>query len=144
MKTPFNVCNIISNFITDNSINLILKHGDFITASEIIKVIEDNFPGIEISAEDPAKIGIVIPDDNKDNPVGFIAEIQKLNITPNKKAVVVIDSRSGVVVMGEEVKISSVSVSYKGLELKIGRENKSNQKTHFTINDTATVDDIVS
>ena len=136
---------IVSDFITNNTFNLILKHSDFITASEIKKAIEDNFPGIKITAEDPSRINIVIPEENQDNPVGFIAEIQKLNITPNKKAVVVIDSRSGVIVMGEEVKISSVSVSYKGLELKVGSQGQqTNQKKHFMLNDTATVGDVIT
>ena len=54
-----------------------------------------------------------IPDANRTNPVGFLAQLEALTVTPDSDGRVVINATNGVIVMGERVRIGKVAVSYR-------------------------------
>ena len=78
--------------------------------------------------------------------VAFISELESLAITPDVAGKVVIDSQSGVIIVGENVRIGKVAVSYKSIKVNIGTSNWGEEESpnHFIVEETATVDDLIS
>ena len=99
------------------SVRLALRTPDFTTASRIENAINARLGDGRAIALDPGTIEISAPSDRPINQV--IAEIEALTITPDVIARVVVDSRTGTIVMGADVRISPVAVSQGGLTVKV-------------------------
>ncbi len=111
------------DFYTKKKITLLLNNPDFNTAQEIVNKISlffkvNNYNVIP-KAIDSATIIIPIPEKYINNPVPLIAEIGKIDVIPDTPACVVIDERTGTIVIGENVKISTVAVAHGNLEVTI-------------------------
>lgn len=138
-------------FTENGMVQIILRNPDFITASAAVAAIEKAFPKVGVRAVDPSMIEVKIPADMTTNPVGFIAGLEQLTLTPDGSNRVVINPRSGVVVVGQNVRIGKVAVSYKDTQISIGEIsnpyygiNTTSHKNPFVINNTTTVDDLVT
>lgn len=116
-------------------ITLALSQPDFTTATRISEVIDQRFGQIT-SAKDPGTVNINIPAYYSDNIVAFIAAIEELPITPDSVAKVVINERTGTVVVGSNVTIDQVAVAQGGLTVKIGQTTNVSQPPAFSGGDT--------
>jgi flagellar P-ring protein FlgI len=138
---------IQSEFVSGNIVQIVLRTPDFITSSTVAKAISAAIAGGKVTSRDAALIEVAIPEDRSSDPVAFIAEIENISITPDIPGKVVIDSASGIVIIGDKVKIGKVLVSYKKMTVRVNPfgagENQSNPDT-FTLGDNATVDDLVA
>jgi flagellar P-ring protein precursor FlgI len=103
-----------------NQIKLALNNPDLTTARSIADAINDKVPGNVAVALDPGTVRITIPAHQKDNIVTFLADIEQLEITTDRKAKIVIDEATGTIVMGENVKISPVAISQGNLVISVG------------------------
>lgn len=97
---------------------LLVKDPDFNTARLIAKAINDRFPGTA-GAIDPGAVVLCIPPDPKRTPTQFLAELGLIEVTPDVQARVVINERTGTVVTGEHVTITSTAVSHGNLYLGV-------------------------
>ncbi|MBO34203.1 MAG: flagellar biosynthesis protein FlgA, partial [Rhodospirillaceae bacterium] len=68
---------------------------------------------------DPGTITLDVPDDYENNVVGLLTDIEQLRIEPDQLARVIIDEQSGTIVMGENVKISTVAIAQGNLTIRI-------------------------
>ena len=140
----------LSQYIQGSAVSLVLRNPDFITADAVQKAIEAAFPDVKTTSTDPSIIQIPIPEAQRAAPVAFLAQLEALTLTPDGSGRVVINSSSGVIVMGDKVRIGKVVVSYMSARVTVGSPSyqSSSQKTAasdlFTIPDTATVDDFVT
>lgn len=138
---------VLSDFITNGAIALVLKHPDFTTANNIYKAIMAAFPEVNATVPDSSMVKIVVPGDKINNPVDFIAGIESLTVMPDMPGKVVINAKSGIVVMGKDVKIGKVAVSCRGAEISIGDEDSffGDEETseQFLLNDAPNVDNLV-
>jgi flagellar P-ring protein precursor FlgI len=126
--------------LTNNgSIALSLMQPDFTTASRISDVIDSRFGTIS-HARDAGSVVIDIPAGESENLVAFIAAIEELPIQPDAAAKIVINERTGTVVMGSDVAISEVAVAQGGLTVKIVSEKQVSQPRPFSDGETVTVD----
>ena len=138
------------SFIEGGKVEIVLRNPDFITASAAVDAIAKAFPQAGAVAVNPSLIEVTIPADRSQDPVGFIAGLEKVTLTPDPSNTVVINPRSGVVVVGQEVRIGKVAVSYKDTHISIGDisspylDEMSSKKDPFVLNQTTTVDDLVS
>lgn len=98
-------------------VNVILDFPDFSTAKVVQDVINNKFGEGTAKALDSATIKVVIPDDM--SPVDFIAQVENLQVQTHEVARVVVDGRSGTVVLGGNVKISPVAVAVGSLVVKV-------------------------
>jgi flagellar P-ring protein precursor FlgI len=102
---------------------LLLKEPDFNTARLIAKTINEKFPNTA-AACDPGAVLICPPADPCRSPTQFLAEVGLLEVRPDVPARVVINERTGTVVAGENVSISTTAVShgnlYIGVSLGLG------------------------
>ena len=89
-------------FISKNTLSLVLKHWDFSVASQIMKAVAEKYPEAKPAVQMSGKILVNLP---KDVPLAdFIAGIEALEITPVYEARVVVNEKDGTIVMGGEVK----------------------------------------
>lgn len=112
-------------------ITLALSQPDFTTANRISEAIDQRFGQITV-AKDPGTVVVNIPYYYSDNLVGFIASIEELPIIPDTAAKVVINERTGTVVIGSNVTIDQVAVAQGGLSVKIGQTTNVSQPPPFS------------
>lgn len=104
---------------SDGTITYQLDDADFTTASNMAKVINAQFGDKTAFPADSGTVKIAIPKDEKENIVGFVATIEGLNVDADAAAKVVVNERTGTIVMGKDVKLSTVAVSHGNLSLII-------------------------
>jgi flagellar P-ring protein precursor FlgI len=100
-------------------INLNLHEADFTTASRIIAVVNDKFKGPVATSKDPGSVTLTIPESYANRAVEFVAALERLEVKPDVQAKVVLNERTGTVVMGESVRMSTVAVTHGSLTLVI-------------------------
>jgi len=100
-------------------ITLNLRNGDFSTARQISKAINQDYPDIAVVI-DAGTIKIKIPNEvNQTDIAGFVDDITKHQVKVDVPAAVVINERTGTIVVGENVGISTVAISQGSLVVKI-------------------------
>lgn len=115
-----------STIVQGDYLSIVLKHPDFTTAARIIENINDTFSAPLASASDAGIIQVLIPEETADNLVGFIASLETISVEPDFKAKVVVNERTGTIVAGKDVKISTVAVSHGNISVQIsGSREKS-------------------
>jgi flagellar P-ring protein FlgI len=138
---------VVSQFVDSNNVvSIVLRNPDFVTATAVQKAVETAFSGIKVTSRDASLIEVEIPGANRSNPVGFLAQLEALTVTPDSDGRVVINATNGVIVMGEKVRIGKVAVSYRSARVAVGAAATSGTATPdvFVIGETTTVDDFVS
>jgi len=137
---------VVSQYLEDNRVSIVLKNPDFVTAEAVRAAIQAGFTGITVESRDPSLVDVQIPQDRRQNPVGFLASLESLTVTPDTAGKVVVDAATGVIVMGERVRIGKVAVSYRNARVSVGaaQRNAVDKPDLFVIGETTTVDDFVS
>ena len=103
----------------DRVITLNLRNGDFSTARQVSEAINQDFPD-SAAVVDAGTIQVTVPGDiAQEGIAGFIDDITKPEVTVDVPAVVVINERTGTIVVGEKVGISAVAISQGSLVVKI-------------------------
>jgi flagellar P-ring protein FlgI len=118
-------------------LNLALNRPDFTTASRITEAITQRF-GTIATAKDPGTVSISVPAMYGQDLVGFVAAIEELRIKPDEVARVVINERTGTIVMGSNVSIDEVAVAQGGLTIKISKTREVSQPAPFSNGQTVT------
>lgn len=111
----------------NNQLNLILRNDDFSTAAKLNQVINAKFGAGTSRALDGRNIEVKLPENYYENRVGFIAEMENLRLTPEKIAKVIINERTGTIIMGSEVRLASVAISQGGVTVRVGTEYEVSQ-----------------
>ncbi len=123
------------------SVNLTLRNPDFTTARRVAQAI-NAFLGTDAARpSDPTTVRLRVPDDYEDNVVGLLTDIEQLRIVPDQLARVIIDEQSGIIVMGENVRISTVAIAQGSLTIRITETQQVSQPGPFAeVGDTTTVE----
>lgn len=109
----------INQKILDKDLVLIsLKNPDFTNAVKIADEINRIFKNSAM-AKDGGTISVLVPDEMKDDPVKFVSLIENIEIKPETYAKVVVNEKTGTVVIGENVRISTVAVSHGNISIQI-------------------------
>ena len=141
---------ILSSFQSGTTISLVLRNPDFVTANTVAEAVRKALPEARVRPLDPSLVEVEIPEDRRGDPVGFVAQVEALQVTPDPSGKVVIDAATGVIIFGEQVRIGKVAVSYKDVSVRIGtpaalRQLSNEQKPEqFTMNENTTVEELVS
>jgi flagellar P-ring protein precursor FlgI len=138
---------VVSQFVDSNNVvSIVLRNPDFVTATAVQKAVEAAFSGISVTSRDASLIEVQIPDASRSNPVGFLAQLEALTVTPDSDGRVVINATNGVIVMGEKVRIGKVAVSYRTARVTVGAATSAAASAPdlFVVGETTTVDDFVS
>lgn len=118
--------------LNNNSIlNLSLRSPDFTTARRITSAINDYIGENVAMPLDPATIELSIPDRYAGSMFSFLTDIEQLNVTPDQRAKVVVDERSGIIVIGKEVKVSEVAIAQGNLTIRVTETPQVSQPEPF-------------
>ena len=107
-----------NDFMKGGQIALLLRDPDFTTAQRIADVINRYFGAVAYPS-DAGRVVVNLPGPYVSAPTAFLANIEKLEIEPDTSAKVAVNERSGTVVMGGNVRISSVAVAHGNLSISI-------------------------
>jgi flagellar P-ring protein precursor FlgI len=110
------------DFNARDHLHISLFRPDFTTVSRAVEAINDTLSGDFASAVDAETIRVNMPVEYQGNAVGLMAAIENVNIGQEQCARVVMDERTGTVVMGKDVRISTVAIAHGNLSINI-REN---------------------
>jgi flagellar P-ring protein precursor FlgI len=128
-----------SSFASAGSLTLNLNTPDFTTANRVAKAINDQFGAGTAEAHDAVSVQVRSPQDPTQR-VGWIASIQNLDVTPGEApARVIVNSRTGTVVIGSDVKVSAAAVAHGSIEVSIGEQPLVSQPAPFSQGQTAVV-----
>lgn len=133
------------DFASRSMFRMTLHNPDFTTAARTAKKINMELGGKYASALDSGTIDLITPSTYEGKGVELLAIIESLQVNPDTQAKVVVNEKTGTVVIGEGVKISSVAISHGDLSLKVGGEGskKGDGDRLVMFNEGANVGDIV-
>ena len=117
----------------NNQLTMVLRNEDFSTASRLNKAINMRFGNGTSRALDGRNIEVTLPEKYADDRVAFIAELESLSLRPDKIAKIVINERTGTIIMGSEVKIASVAISQGGVSVSVGTDYDVSQPNPLTL-----------
>jgi flagellar P-ring protein precursor FlgI len=98
----------------------------------VAEAINKYLGGATAKPLDPATISMGIPPRYQDNIVALLTDVEQLTIVPDQVARVVVDEHSGVIVMGENVRISTVAIAQGNLTIRITETPQVSQPTPFS------------
>ncbi|MFZ1948653.1 MAG: flagellar basal body P-ring protein FlgI [Pseudolabrys sp.] len=122
-----------------SQLRMALRNPDFTTAKRIAAAINDYIGAPTAEPLDPSTVGITVPQQYRGNVVSLLTEVEQLQIEPDLAAKIVIDERSGIIVMGRDVRVSMVAVAQGNLTVTISETPEVSQPLPFTRGGTTRV-----
>ncbi|HEX7674800.1 MAG TPA: flagellar basal body P-ring protein FlgI [Bdellovibrio sp.] len=113
-----------ADFASRKMYRLTLINPDFTTAARTVLTINKELGGQYASAKDAGTIDIITPFAYENRGVELLATIEAIDINPDMKARVVINEKTGTIVIGDKVRISKVAISHGSLSVKVGDGKK--------------------
>jgi flagellar P-ring protein precursor FlgI len=108
-----------------------LNRPDFTTATNAAELIDKKLGGVEAKPLDASTIAFKVPEKYRQNLAVMIADLEKIELTPDSVAKVIVDERTGTVVIGENVRISTVAVAHGSLSIQIRESAEVSQPGAF-------------
>jgi flagellar P-ring protein FlgI len=119
-----------------SAIRLALRNPDFTTARRTAVAI-NNYLGTEAArAADPATVVLTRPDFYEGDMVALLSEVELLRVEPDLPARVIIDEATGTIVMGENVRVSTVAIAQGNLTISVTENPVASQPAPFTDGET--------
>lgn len=113
------------------NVRLALRNSDFTTAKRIAAAVNDYLGNKVAEPVDPSTVQLSIPAEFKGNVVALLTEIEQLQVEPDMGAKIVIDERSGIIVMGRDVRVNTVAVAQGNLTVTISESPQVSQPNAF-------------
>ena len=111
-------------------LRMALRNPDFTTAKRIAAAINDYIGTPSAEPIDQSTVVITVPPKSTAN-ISFLTEIEQLQVEPDLPARIVIDERSGVVVIGRDVRVSTVAVAQGNLTVTVSETPEVSQPLPF-------------
>lgn len=119
-----------------DALRLALRNPDFTTARRIAAAINRAAGGQVARATDPRTVALAL---GGRDPAAFLAQIEQLRVQPDHPARVVIDEASGTIVMGADVRVSTVAIAQGNLTIRITETPEVAQPNPFARGETVVV-----
>jgi flagellar P-ring protein FlgI len=114
-----------------DAVTLTLRSPDFTSARRIAQAVNAYLGEPAARPSDPSTVHIAIPGSYSGSVVNLITDIEQLRIEPDLPARIVIDETSGIIVMGENVRVSTVAIAQGNLTIRITEEPEVSQPQPF-------------
>ncbi|MDD5308890.1 MAG: flagellar basal body P-ring protein FlgI [Deltaproteobacteria bacterium] len=132
---------IPTEFVVENAVRLALRRPDALTASVAAAAINEKLKGPFANADDPGQITVRFPAALKGKGVELLAQIGDIDVTEDGRAVVVLNERTGTVVIGSAVRLKAAAVAHGGLTVEIKEETRVEQPAPLSMGHTAKVEE---
>jgi len=127
-----------AQFLTsDNTLTIQLHKPDFTTTARVVNSVRHAFPSLHVRAIDPATIQIGL--DAGTDPVMLIAQLEALPVVPDTVARVVVNERTGTVIVNGEVRIAPVAIAHGGITVRIQTNLEVSQPPPLSKGETTVV-----
>jgi flagellar P-ring protein precursor FlgI len=133
------------SIIPTSQVKLQLHEPDFTTALRISDAINEKFenPGKPLAkAENSALVAVTVPADYAGRAVEFVAQLESLEVKADRPARVIINERTGTIVMGKEVRVSPVAIMHGNLTVEIQTVETVSQPGPLSQGTTAVVPEV--
>jgi flagellar P-ring protein precursor FlgI len=123
----------VANFLENGSMRLLLNHPDFTTASRMATAINERFEGSAI-ARDAGTVLVRVPTETLDigQTATFLADLEILTLKPDIQSKVIVNERTGTIVMGGDVHIGEAIVAHGNLTVSINSTLTAYMPNSFT------------
>ncbi|MEW5978205.1 MAG: flagellar basal body P-ring protein FlgI [Acidobacteriota bacterium] len=121
-----------SDLLQRDTFELVLLQNDFTTASRLESAINDRLGAGLARSLDGRTVSVRVPAEFSARPIELIAKLENLEIETDRKAKVVINERTGTVVIGKDVRISAVAITQGSLSIQIGTNFNVSQPAPFS------------
>jgi flagellar P-ring protein FlgI len=118
-------------FNTQQAIRINLQIRDFSTTLQIVERINRSMGGEYAMAEDISTVSVAVPDRFRGNLVPLMASLENLEVVPDSRARVVVDEKTGTIVLGSEVRLSPVAVAHGNLQIVVQEVPEVSQPMPF-------------
>jgi flagellar P-ring protein FlgI len=105
---------------------------DFTTSARLAASINSSITNVVAKEVDSSSVSIKFPEDSRVNIFELIAQIENIDVPVDSKAVVVMNEKTGTVVMGENVRISTVAIAHGNLSIQIKEDLRVSQPLPFS------------
>lgn len=119
------------SMITKSSVKLSLINPDFTTARYIAQAINKKMGTKTAMPLDPSTVLLVKPENYSDNMVALVTDIEQLYAQTDQRAKVVVDERSGIIVIGNEVRVNEVAIAQGNLTIRVTETPQVSQPAPF-------------
>jgi flagellar P-ring protein FlgI len=123
------------------ALRLVLDDYDFTTATRVARAVNNHFGSDLARSNDGGTVDVIVPNSYAGQVIDFIAEVETLSVTTDQRAQVVINERTGTVVIGQDVKISTVAIAHGNLTITVATQYLVSQPTPFSEGETVIVPD---
>ena len=113
------------------TLTISLKKADFTNARKLAERINGRFSGCAVS-KDGGTVVLSVPEELREDPVSFLSIVENLDIKLEYQAKIVVDEKTGTVVIGEDVKIASVAISHGNISVQIKETKNVSQPLPFS------------
>jgi flagellar P-ring protein precursor FlgI len=120
------------SFIDAQNIDWIIHEPDFTTAIRVADAVNDAFDEDVAQARDGGMVQVQVPPRYLGRQVELVSIIESINVSVDAQARVVINERTGTIVMGGDVSIAPVAVAHGGLNIEVQQNNTAVQAGSFT------------
>jgi flagellar P-ring protein FlgI len=120
-------------------LRLALRNPDFTTAKRIAIAVNDYIGSPVAEPLDPSTVQLTLPKKFPQNLVAMLTEIEQLQVEPDQAAKIVIDAADGVIVIGRDVRVSTVAVAQGNLTVTISESPQVSQPAPFSRGRTVVV-----
>jgi len=119
------------DFEKNKTLSINLYQGDFTTSTRLANVINNNIKDVSASLVDSNSVMVTLKQGFNGNLVKVVSMLENLEVPVDSAAIVILNEKTGTVVMGEKVRISTVAVAHGNLSIEIKEEKKVSQPLPF-------------
>lgn len=127
------------SMVGQEEFEIALHRPDFTTAQRAAARINEEFGTSVAVARDSGTLDITLPATYDKDAVGFMARVETVEIAPDKPARIILNERTGTIVMGDSVRVSTVAVAHGNLTVVVNRMNDVSQPNPFSDGETTRV-----
>ncbi|NHZ46606.1 flagellar basal body P-ring protein FlgI [Nitratidesulfovibrio liaohensis] len=106
-------------FNSQDTLTLHMSSADFSTTMQVVERLNRVMGGSYAKAQDATTVALDVPPAYRGNLVPLMASIENIEVTPDGPAKVVVDEKTGTVVLGRDVRISRVAVAHGSLQVTV-------------------------
>jgi flagellar P-ring protein precursor FlgI len=128
------------DLFASGQIRIVLRDPDFLTVTRVQAAVNSVVSGLRARAIDSASVVLPLDKELGQTPIHLIAKLEQLNIEPDIPARVVVNERTGTIIMGENVKVSTVAIAHGNLNITIRSETQVSQPNALAEGETAVVE----
>ncbi|HWA25100.1 MAG TPA: flagellar basal body P-ring protein FlgI [Lacunisphaera sp.] len=121
---------IVSEFVRDNTLRLLLRNPDFTSAARMAEAINGKYPAAA-HAIDAATVKVDLPADYRGADVQFLADLGTIEVQPDTLARIVINERTGTIVATSTVRLSQVAIAHGSLTITVTSNQGVSQPNAF-------------